>query len=276
MMETNKSADSVSPAIARFMASQATRAQEQREAEALAQRWPMSLDVRGLVITKALELCGLEVKSDGAVKKIEGVPLQKPRIRLGAMRVIASYDRLSLQQRKHELRARLGEDEPVLPVIEPPKVSPEVATEALMLLVNMPGAPVFGASKPGMIQPDGRWQRKASLDIARRAFRERWPISTAMRGQIILAALCLCGCAVTCEGEVTPTPPGDDDAPARPRTVLAALRVLAAYDRLSIEEQRIDLRVKQSKFKRTNGSDVDPETAVKLYEFLQSKSERIE
>jgi hypothetical protein len=146
----------------------------------------------------------------------------------------------------------------------------------LMLLVNAPGAPVFGASNSGVIQPDGRWRREADLEIARRAFRERWPISMAMRGQIILAALCLCGCAVTCEGEVMPVPPGDDLPPTKPRVVLAALRVLAAYDRLSIEEQRIELRVKWSKFKRAERPDIDPETAAKIYELLESDSERIE
>jgi hypothetical protein len=275
-MSTMMSGDPVSPAVARFLASETKRAKDELEAEALAQRWPMSLDVRGLVIKTALSLCGLEVTSDGAVKKIEGVPLPKPRVRLGAMRVLASYDRLSLQQRKADLLARLGEEEPVRPVVEPRKVSPEVATEALLLLVNAPGAPRFGAPKSGMIQPDGRWRRKADLDIARRAFRQRWPISMAIRGQIIVSALSLCGYAVTCEGEVNPIPPSDEVPPTKARIVLAALRVLAAYDRLSIEEQRVELRVKPSKFKRAHRPDIDPETAAKFHELIESDSKRIE
>jgi hypothetical protein len=274
-----KSADPVSPAVARFFAHQANQARQDLEAEALAQRWPMSLNVRGVIIETALNLCGLKVTSEGAVKKIEDVPLPKPRIRLGAMRVIASYDRLSLQQRKADLVENPTDEEPVHPLVEPAEMSPEVATEILTLLENAPPAPAPARApgpKAAVMEPNGKWRKRSDLELARRAFRQRWPLSMAMRGQIIVSALSLCGYAVTCEGQVEPITPSDDVPTPKHRIVLAALRVLAAYDRLSIEERRIELRIKPSKTKRANRPDIDPDTAAKIYELIESDSKRSE
>ena len=265
--------NSVSPAVARLFASQAKAAKQELEAEALAQRWPMSLDVRSLVIKTALGLCGLKVTEDGAVKPIEG-ELPKPRIRLGAMRVLASYDRLSLQQRKADLVENPTDEEPVRPLIEPYDMSPEVATEILKLIPNAP--PDAAAPKPTVIEPNGKWRKRADLELARRAFRQRWQLSMAVRGQIIVSALCLCGFAVKTDGQIEPITPTDDAPPPKHRIVLAALRVLAAYDRLSIEERRIELRVKPSQSNRANRPDVDPEIAAKIYELIESDSKRIE
>jgi hypothetical protein len=193
------------------------------------------------------------------------------------MRVIASYDRLSLQQRKADLVENPTDEEPVHPLVEPAEMSPEVATEILTLLANAPPAPAAApAAKAAVMQPNGKWRKRSDLELARRAFRQRWPLSMAMRGQIIVSALSLCGYAVTCEGQVEPIMPGDDVPSPKHRIVLAALRVLAAYDRLSIEERRIELRVKPSKTKRANRPNVDPETAAKIYELIESDSKRRE
>jgi len=51
--------------------------------------------------------------------------------------------------------------------------------------------------------------------------------------------------------------------------------VLAAYDRLSLEERRVELRFKPSETRKEYAPDVDPETSAKLQEILERENARI-
>ena len=74
----------------------------EREAEMMAQRWPISLEMRAQIIKSALALAGLEMTGPDTVRPIAG-PKPPRRIRLAAMRILAGYDRLSIQERKVDL-----------------------------------------------------------------------------------------------------------------------------------------------------------------------------
>jgi hypothetical protein len=264
-MSTFTSVDPVSPAVAEFMAKRELATKQKLETEALAQRWPMSPEVRSQVIKTALGLCGLEMSGEGQVKPAQGATPPKERIRLGAMRVMASFDRLSIQQRKLELLENPSGEEPVRKVDDMFEVSPELADKILEIVESAPPPP-----EPTVVQPVDSWKKKADLELARRALRQRWPISMAVRGQIIVAALSLCGFAVRSDGQVEPIAPIDDTPPPppKPRIVLAALRVLAALDRLSIEERRVELRAKLPKNSRPDRPQLHPDVAAKIYELI--------
>jgi hypothetical protein len=64
--------------------------------------------------------------------------------------------------------------------------------------------------------------------------------------------------------------PTDDTPKPRPRIVLAALRVLAAYDRLWIDERRVELRVKPAETRGPGAPDIDPDTAAKVHELIEN------
>jgi hypothetical protein len=262
-MSTFTSVDPVSPAVAEFMAKREQATKQKLETEALAQRWPLPADARAQLIKKALGLCGLEMTGEGQVQTIPGKLPPTPRVRLGAMRALASFDRLSIQHRKLDLLENPSGEEPVRSKVEPFPVTPELASKVLEILDSAPPPPV-----PTVVQPVDSWKKKADLELAHRAIRQRWPISMAVRGQIIVAAFVLCGLAVTTEGQIVEIEPTDDTPPPKPRIVLAALRVLAALDRLSIEERRVELRVKPPKNRRPDPPEMHPETKAKLYELI--------
>jgi hypothetical protein len=262
-MSTFTSVDPVSPAVAEFMAKRELATKQKLETEALAQRWPMPLDARAQLIKKALGLCGLEMTGEGQLNSIPGALPPTPRVRLGAMRVMASFDRLSIQQRKLDLLENPSGEEPVGSQVERPPIPPELADKILDIIDAGPPPP-----EPTVVQPVDSWKKKADLELARRALRQRWPISMAVRGQIIVAALFLCGFAVTTDGQIVPIEPTDDAPPPKPRIVLAALRVLAALDRLSIEERRVELRAKLPKNRRPDRPQLHPDVAAKIYELI--------
>src|ERR1700730_2322145 len=73
------------------------------EARVLNQRWPISRNLRSSGISVALRLCGLRITDDGQVQKTAETP-EPPRVQLAALRLLASYDKLSIDQRKLDLR----------------------------------------------------------------------------------------------------------------------------------------------------------------------------
>jgi hypothetical protein len=71
----------------------------QPEPEDVDPRWPITTAMRKAIMASALDLCGFRVTPEGAVEPT-GQPPEKPRIVLGAMRVLARFDRLAIQHKR--------------------------------------------------------------------------------------------------------------------------------------------------------------------------------
>ena len=254
-------------AMMTFPEDDATDDRQEREAEAMAQRWPISLQMRSQIIKTALELAGLEMTGPNTVRPIEGAARPKLRIRLAAMRILASYDRLSLQERKVDLLEHPSGEKPVPKVEDTREMSAAVAEECLVLLYAAKTRPAPEPPPPVVAKP--------KPVPAPKVIRQRWPIAPAVRGQIITEAFSLCGFAVTPGGQVEPIAPTDEAPQQNPRIVLAALRILASYDRISIEERRVELRFKPAEPEEVFESWIDPETEARIHELMDADDARI-
>jgi hypothetical protein len=62
-------------------------------------RWPITRLMREAILRTALDLCGLRVTPEGIVAPSRVAP-PKPRIALGAMRIVAALDWLSIEQKR--------------------------------------------------------------------------------------------------------------------------------------------------------------------------------
>jgi hypothetical protein len=246
------------------------RARKKAEAQARAQRWAIPLALRGEIIKVALGLCGIETDREGHVKRIEEDPPPKPREKLAAMRVIATYDKLSIEECKLKLREKAAGVGCDRREVDMSPVSPEVETECLRLLINAPPPP----PKP---KPPPKPENYAELEMAASVLDARWPLSVDVRGAIIETAANLCGLAITDLGTIE-TIPVTDEAPApKPRIKLGALRMLARFDRLSLEHRRahlLALRLKRLQRPEPVRPDIDPETAAKIYELMEADLRR--
>jgi hypothetical protein len=235
----------------------------QRQAEMMAQRYPISLEMRAQIINMALALAGLERTGSDTVGPIKG-PKPRPRIRLAAMRLLASYDRLSIQERKIDLLENPSGERPVPQDDDPPReISGEVAGKCLILLNQA----TFRREQ----EPPQPPKPKPKPVIPPRPIRQRWPLSMAIREQLIREAFALCGFTVTPQGGIEPiASPEGEEAPKRSsKIVLAALRILAAFDRLALEERRVELRFQPPEPKNPCGS-TDPETEAKVHALFEA------
>jgi hypothetical protein len=230
----------------------------QRQAEMMDQRWPMSLEMRTQIIKSALELAGLERTGD-TVRPIHG-PKPAPRIRLAAMRLLASYDRLSIQERKIDLLENPSGERPAPKDDDPPhEVSDEVAEKCLTLLNQATFRPQAEPPQPPKPKP--------KPVIPPRPIRQRWPLSQVIREQLIREAFGLCGFTVTPQGQLEPIPSMEGTPRRGSRIVLAALRILASFDRLSLEERRVELRFVPP---QPYESGDDPETMAKVHALFEA------
>jgi hypothetical protein len=150
------------------------RARKKAEAEARAQRWAIPLALRGAIIKVKLGLCGIETDREGHVKRTEDDPPPKPRAKLAAMRVIATYDKLSIDEHKVAIREIVAGRDSDRREMEMPKISSAVATECFGLILNAPLAP----PKP---KPEPVPEIQAELDIAEIVLKARWPLSVDVR-----------------------------------------------------------------------------------------------
>jgi hypothetical protein len=263
-MSLTTSENPISPALAQLRADDEKRARKKAEAKARAQRWAMSLSLRGGIIKVALGLCGLETTGDGQVQRIEEEPPPKPREKLAAMRVLATYDKLSIEEHKLELREKAaGRDRDRREIeIDASEISPEVANEVLGLLLAAPPPP-----PPPKPKFKPKPENQAELDMAASVLDARWPLSIEVRGAVIETAANLCGLAITDEGTVAAIPVTDETPSPKPRIKLGALRVLARFDRLSLEHRRLELvawRSKQRQRPEPVRPNIDPELAAKI------------
>ena len=231
--------------------------QRERQIKAAAQRWPIPLDLRTHIIGVATRLCGLETTADGTVQKITSEPQPKPRVKLAAMRVMASYDKLSLDERKADLLENpTGE----LPRFAPerPHISPEVATKGMMMLVDAPELPPEPRKSP---------IEQAESDLAERIADGRWIISMELRGGLIGQAAELLGVSVCADGTIEPIGFSEENPAPKRRVMLGALRILARFDRLSIEHRRVEQLYEPPK--RNARPRIDPEILAAIHEMIQ-------
>ena len=103
------SVDSLPPAVKRVLAHREHHAELQHEANALDQRWPISVNVRSVVVNLALEMSGLVVDPEGTVSPM--VPTDEesaPQAPNPARRDADSGDLRQARTRTAQDRARPG------------------------------------------------------------------------------------------------------------------------------------------------------------------------
>ena len=186
------------------------------------------------------------------------------------MRTIVSIE----HSKKDLLECRLSAasdvdtDEPEMRV-----VSPEVASECLLLLSEahqkMP-ASAFPPAPPITFP----WRRKPRRRRITRRCSQRWPLCKPVRDQVIATALSLCGLKVTPGGEVEPIDASKDAPKPRRRTALSALRVLVEFDRLSVEDRKVELKLKQYEVPEPKGPQIDPEVLAKIHSLIEEDDRR--
>jgi len=118
----------------------ATRAEMRLYARALCERWPIPPEVRAKILGAAIELCTTR-GPDGALKASR-------RMVVAALRVIAAFDRLSLERLKIEIAGRAAAprgDGPAGPAA--PGLAPEDAAQ-LLALINEPTDPCCTPGDP--------------------------------------------------------------------------------------------------------------------------------
>jgi hypothetical protein len=254
----------------------ATEVRPEDEAEAMAQRWAISLNLRSALITLALEIAGLEITGPGQITPLPG-PKPKPRIRLSAMRILASLDRQSVLQRKLDLlESPTGEPPAVPEVVDTYEVSAACAAEGLRLLNEASARRKLEPPPPPPPEPEPEPPAGPVIPwkTTQRTFRKRWAITKEMRGALIVEAASICGFSVTPQGDVEPIPVTDETPKPCRRIVLSALRLLATFDRISLEERRVELRAQPIETPEDCELRIDPETAARLYELLETDRAR--
>jgi hypothetical protein len=217
--------DTISPAVS--VSAGTTRADRRQERGPR----PLALDVRGVILKTGFGLCNLEVTSEGQITPVAEVPerpLKNLRLRLSAIRIVRDCDTRAFNQ---------------LVDWQVQKDKREATQDETR------GATSTAATVP----PPQGWERHTDLVQAIRALEGGWLMTTAVRGQILVAALDRCGFAVTLDGEITPSRPAENSQPPIPRIVHAALKILVAYENLSTERKLVDLRTKLDKEKGAEG-----------------------
>jgi hypothetical protein len=256
------STESMSPAVARLVADQEKAYQHERETKASAQRWPIPLKLRSYIIGIATRLCGLETTEDGKVQKITAEPPPKPRDKLAAMRIIASLDKLSIDERKADLLENPTGELPRL-APERPHVSPDVATKCMLMLADAPELPPEPPKSP---------KEQAAIDLAERIFDSRWAISMELRQALVVGAAELIGAAVSNDGSVEPIAFTEENPAPKRRVMLASLRILARFDRLSIEHRRVEQLYERPR--RDSRPRIDPEILAAIHDMIQEDIRR--
>ena len=268
------SVDSLPPAVKRVLARREHHAEIEHEDAALDQRWPISVDVRSVVVNLALEMSGLVVDPEGTVSPMEPTdknPRPKPRTRLAAMRILATCDKLALEQRKIELAqdpSSIDDDGTLTPgqILNSMPMSKEIAGEILIMLGNLP----LPSEAPEVYAGVGR-----EPVVIPQLSRDRWPITRAMRCAVVESALELCGYSISGPGRVAPIPVTDETPKPKQRIVLGAMRILTRFDRLSIMEQRVRHRYERLRSKRRNQMRKGDAPGV-TWEFLAKVCEMVE
>jgi hypothetical protein len=269
---TTPAADPVAAFRARKRAEREEKVQHELEARVLNHRWPISRGLRSELITAALRLCGLKISDDGQVQPT-GEPPEPPRVRLAALRVLASYDKLSIDQRKLDLRQYPPTGEKPLPAEcqeRRVELSPEVATEILKIGCESapPGKYGPGSARRFAAGPEPPPERNLRDELVD----TRWPIPLNVRAALIETAAGLCGLSSKGAPRVEETDATEDPSQAK-RMMLGALRVFARFDRLSLEHRRVELRYRQPASER-KGPQFDAATWARIDALVDAEERR--
>ena len=255
---------SASPTPPPVRADDETRARHEREAQSPTQRWPVPQSLRAGLLKVALSICGLKTTADGQVEKTDEDPRPAPRDKLATMRMIASYDKLSIDERKLDLRENPSGEKPVPKRVDDRHVSSATVSKCLSLLIKADSLP----RKP---KPPVEPEFEEAIELESSMLDARWPLSMAIRSALVAEAATPCGLSITGQGTVEPIPVTDETPAPRRRIVLAALRVFARFDRLSIEHRRVEWRRKQylAKHPRDNDPDPYPEISAEIHALME-------
>ena len=219
-----------------------------------------SLNLRDHIVKSALELCGLEMTGPDTVTRSAGKPRPEPRVRLAAMRILATTERQANEERKLGLleyqtlcaRPDIRAEEERKEEEALPELSHELCMEELELVGEINEA--TKASQPPAFVP---WKFERPRPRVPERLRKRSSLPPAIRNEILKCALAIEGFAVTSKNEIVSIIPNEptaaDGADAEvakdprvtPRLKLAALRVLAGFRRLGLEERRVEIRFKR-------------------------------
>jgi hypothetical protein len=210
--------------------------QKRRDAEIMAQRWPISLNMRDYIVKTALELAGFKSTDTNEIRPIDG-PKPSQSVRLAAMRIVVGYDRLTVQERKLDILEYPTGEPPIPEPTDLRESDAQTAEEGLTLLrLARERRKAEQAAQPKPVAPQPKPEPPP------RPIRQRWPINSSIRAAIVTEALAMCGARTTPEGKVERIP-RDAKAPTlRKRIVLGALRLLSVIDRISVEWRRVESR----------------------------------
>jgi hypothetical protein len=220
----------------------------------------MSLNLRDHIVKSALELCGLEMTGPDTVTRSVGKPRPEPRVRLAAMRILATAERQANEEKKLGLleyqtlcaRPDIRAEEERKEEETLPELSHELCMEELELVGEI--NEVIKASQPPVAMP---WKFQPPRPRVPERLRKRSSLSPAIRNEILKCALAIEGFAVTSKNEIVSIIPNEPtaadggeveaatDPRVTPRLKLAALRVLAGFRRLGLEERRVEIRFKR-------------------------------
>jgi hypothetical protein len=226
--------------------------------------WPTPPDLRPHLIKVALGIAGLETQEDGQVTKIQGKGRVNHRNKLAAMRILASFDRNALEQQRVELAMEAQDIEETVPVVDVlPPLTPEIFDQAMIMIEEETKKKQAAQA----LEPEPDWREPIAPEPEEEE--RRWPITPPMRKAILASALDLCGLEVTPEKGVAST----GQAPRKARIVLGALRVLAMFDLLAIQQKRVKylgatLKLRQ---KRRHKVVMDQEIARKVNAFIHDE-----
>jgi hypothetical protein len=240
----------------------------QRVARLKRELWPTPPDIRAHLVRAALGFCGLEVQDDGQVTNIppaNGKPSVSHRNKLAAMRILTSFDRNALELQRVELAMEArGIREDVAVSYGLPPMTPEIAEQAMEMIEEETKKKKEAEALEPEPVPDWRQPPPEPEEEDR-----RWPITKPIREAILVSAMDLCGLRVTPEGAVEST----GQTPAQPRIVLGAMRVLAGFDLLAIQQKRVKwlgvaVKVKQDRRRKFK---MDPEIARTVNAFIHAE-----
>jgi hypothetical protein len=227
--------------------------------------YPIMPAIRAQLVKATLGICGLEVQEDGQVTNIppaEGKRRTSTRDRIAAMRLLTSFERNTLAEKRFELTMEARGIEEDVPVVDNlPPLTPEIADQALIMIEEESKK----KKEAQALEPEPDWRQPITPPEAEEDD-PRWPITKLVREAILLTALDLCGLKATPEGTVEPS----GRRPARPRIALRAMRVVATLDLLAIQQKRVKYLgvTRQLREKRRHKFVMDQEIARKVNAFI--------
>jgi hypothetical protein len=225
-------------------------------------RWPTPPNLRAAVMQSALEQCGLD--TDGNPLKLPDgslAPKLSSRRRIAAMRVLAGFERNQIDAQKLDLLSQFEDHDATKAGDEFHKslLTPELIAEAHTIIDENLNPPITTVEER---------IKKADRDGDAILLKSIWPLSRAARVGVMTSVVEMCGFSVGSDGEVAPLEIANQPSS---RTKAAAMKLLAMFERISLQQVRIDHNVKAYKIKHpdTEYPDVTNEGQMKLHALLE-------